>query len=582
MKRLRKLIRLLLFSKIVFLSFFCSEVSAQKENRNWVFGYNCGIDFSDLNNPRVFESNIGQCYETAASISDSLGNLKLYLGETQLNFGIEIFNSDGNRIYNSDIKLVNSFSKGAFFLPGLSNKEHYYLLYTAPMEDSICPRNGTSLCFGIHYSLIDISNDSARIIEKDISLGSQEVYEGINAVKHLNGKDWWIIAKEMPKDGLCTNTFITYLLTSDGFEGPFNQDIGPSYCNRPSDPGAGIVIANSGSKMVFHGYSDLEVLELFEFDRCEGELYNYQNLDSNKLSEIYGCEFSPDSDLLYITELRNANRNNVSKLTQIDLDNLKKTTIWSDSSIGLNDFTLTQLKLAPDNKIYVSYSQRDFRLTKFNQYNNHLSFINFPNRKGTNCDFNPFEFELADSSYAFLALPHMPNYNLGPTGIYKADAGNDTLLCKSYMNGVKLGTPAIAGLSYSWSPTKGLDNSSIAQPTANPDSNMKYTLTITDDNTTSSCNQRKDSVYVKVETCTSIQVRESKDVKVFPNPTSETIYFQTEQTSIQNIKIYSLVGEKVLTSDKQYVEISQLPKSTYIYRVFLKSGETISGKFVKE
>ncbi|MEX2588696.1 MAG: T9SS type A sorting domain-containing protein, partial [Chitinophagales bacterium] len=201
------------------------------------------------------------------------------------------------------------------------------------------------------------------------------------------------------------------------------------------------------------------------------------------------------------------------------------------------------------------------------------------------CDFNPFEFELADSSYAFLALPHMPNYNLGPTGIYKADAGNDTLFCKSYMNGVKLGTPAIAGLSYSWSPTKGLDNSSIAQPTANPDSNMKYTLTITDDNTTSSCNQRKDSVFVKVETCTSINDISSngKGIVVYPNPTQNILHIETtsENHQIQNIQIIDIGGKNIIHSKQSPINTNELSPGIYFYQVEISGGELVRDKFVK-
>ncbi|MEX2590941.1 MAG: hypothetical protein WD334_12110, partial [Chitinophagales bacterium] len=386
---------------VIFSLLFLSFSYAQKYDRNWVFGYNCGIDFNDLNNPRVFETNIDQCYATAASISDSSGNLILYLGKHSTDFSIEMFDSEGTRIDNSGIILSNSYLNGAFFLPHQTNREQYYLIYTGSRYNNPNCDPMVSLCANLYYSLIDVSLDSSRIIQKDIPLGTQDIFEGINAVKHSNGRDWWIIARELPKVGTCTNTYITFLLTTNGFKGPFSQDIGPFYCDKPSVPDGSITISKNGNKLSFYG-TYYQVLELFDFDRCEGELFNYKNLDSNKLSWIYDCEFSPNSDFLYVNTIISNSSPYSSKLIQFDLNNNDKITIWSDSSIGLNDFTLTQLKLAPDNKIYVSYSQSDFRLNKFNQYNKNLSFINFPNRKGTSCDFNPFEFELADSSYAFL------------------------------------------------------------------------------------------------------------------------------------------------------------------------------------
>jgi len=60
-----------------------------------------------------------------------------------------------------------------------------------------------------------------------------------------------------------------------------------------------------------------------------------------------------------------------------------------------------------------------------------------------------------------------------------ANAGNDAIIC-SDGNGTVLN--ASGGFTYSWEPTAGLSNPNIANPTANPDENTIYTLTITDGN----------------------------------------------------------------------------------------------------
>jgi hypothetical protein len=65
-----------------------------------------------------------------------------------------------------------------------------------------------------------------------------------------------------------------------------------------------------------------------------------------------------------------------------------------------------------------------------------------------------------------------------------ANAGsNVTLTCT--MPSATIGATAVAGNSYSWSPTAGLSSSTVANPTANPSSNTIYTLTVT--NTASGC-----------------------------------------------------------------------------------------------
>ncbi len=60
------------------------------------------------------------------------------------------------------------------------------------------------------------------------------------------------------------------------------------------------------------------------------------------------------------------------------------------------------------------------------------------------------------------------------------EAGNNSSFCSS--GSAFLGTPAVAGMTYTWSPTAGLDNANIAQPTVNLSTPgiATYTLTVTD------------------------------------------------------------------------------------------------------
>ncbi len=67
------------------------------------------------------------------------------------------------------------------------------------------------------------------------------------------------------------------------------------------------------------------------------------------------------------------------------------------------------------------------------------------------------------------------NVNIAPP---TADAGPDKNLDCSTTSAT-IGTLALAGNSYSWSPALGLNNTNIAQPTANPASTTTYTVTVT-------------------------------------------------------------------------------------------------------
>ena len=73
-----------------------------------------------------------------------------------------------------------------------------------------------------------------------------------------------------------------------------------------------------------------------------------------------------------------------------------------------------------------------------------------------------------------------------------ANAGPDKTICNG--NSVTIGTSAVAGTSYSWSHSTGLNSSTMAQPTANPSVTTTYTLTASN----GTCGNSKDTVVVTV------------------------------------------------------------------------------------
>ncbi|MGZ4118465.1 MAG: T9SS type B sorting domain-containing protein, partial [Bacteroidia bacterium] len=75
-----------------------------------------------------------------------------------------------------------------------------------------------------------------------------------------------------------------------------------------------------------------------------------------------------------------------------------------------------------------------------------------------------------------------------------ANAGMDSMICTG--NSVQIGSPAIVGCSYSWSPSTALSNLSISNPVASPAApNTQYVVTVT--NTTTGCSNR-DTVSISV------------------------------------------------------------------------------------
>lgn len=77
----------------------------------------------------------------------------------------------------------------------------------------------------------------------------------------------------------------------------------------------------------------------------------------------------------------------------------------------------------------------------------------------------------ADTAYATITVNAIAD---------PADAGPDRTVCGGAA--MQIGTSAIAGYTYSWSPATGLSDPNVAQPTASSASPQTYTLTVTDAN----------------------------------------------------------------------------------------------------
>ena len=76
----------------------------------------------------------------------------------------------------------------------------------------------------------------------------------------------------------------------------------------------------------------------------------------------------------------------------------------------------------------------------------------------------------------------------------KANAGRDTVACNH--NPVPIGSIAIPGLVYNWSPVTGLSDATLANPLANPDVTTTYVLTV---NTSGGGCLERDTVTVKAD-----------------------------------------------------------------------------------
>ncbi|MCO6499399.1 MAG: PKD domain-containing protein [Vicingus serpentipes] len=129
-------------------------------------------------------------------------------------------------------------------------------------------------------------------------------------------------------------------------------------------------------------------------------------------------------------------------------------------------------------------------------------------------------------------------------------AGNDASVC----SGGNLQLNATGGISYSWSPTTGLNNPNIANPIATPPATTLYTVTATDAN---GC-VASDDINITVNAANFLTV--GPDVGICPgtnttlSATGGTTYSWTPTTGLNNPNIGNPVASPAVTT--QYTVIS--------------------------
>jgi hypothetical protein len=371
---------------------------SQKQGYIWTFGDSAAIDFNYGNPVPILGTGIASSESSA--ISNYNGKLLFYAGVNSYSFNyneIIVFN-EFNQIVSNGTGIYGNYSstQGCLLLPDPGDTNKIYL-FTQKQESS--PFNSK-----IYFSIIDKSanSDSGSVILKNIQLsGINDMSEHLCAVRHGNGKDWWLICHM--GNG---NQFFLYLIDSSGIQGPFIQSIG-SFFPYVSATGQ-LKISPDGGKLLM--VTSFNSIDLFEFNRCTGMLSDWHQLSiisSNVVfNHYYGGSFSPNSQVLYVSKID-------SGLFQYDLQaadiKASRQLIWTkpDTS-GI----IGQHLLGPDGKIYIANSKpANMSPGIFNVENMNLSVINSPDSLGLACDFQPYSFNLGGRR-SFYGLPNIPDYKL--------------------------------------------------------------------------------------------------------------------------------------------------------------------------
>ena len=402
------------FLLVLILLIFAGNVSAQFTDRYWAFGDSAGIDFKNTSGPQAANS-ILRVRGTCASICDSAGDLLFYTGSPNwiewLNpagpdkFGT-VVNKNHQTMQNGDTLIGEGWYQEMTIVPNPANNKLFYVFCA-----------GVTGYIGLYYSIVDLSYNGGlgKVIQKNVQLRNDTLVDCITAVRHGNGRDWWVLVRSWKN--VPTNDITAYLVTPTGVTAMPTQHIGPS------------VTYASFYRMKYnregsHLYNICQIggVERYDFDRCTGLLSNriVYSVPNVAISGYWDFEISNDESKLYAVRNMQGTQQNTTYLYQYDLDT---STFLSGARLIATYVDPERggaLKMGPDEKIYFSldYAYIDtcfdylYCYGTSNITNTTLSVINQPDSTYPACDYQPYSFYLGGHK-SYYGLPNNPNYELG-------------------------------------------------------------------------------------------------------------------------------------------------------------------------
>jgi hypothetical protein len=401
-----------LYILILFTCFF-SFIHAQSDSLRdyrWQIGYGSNPNTTEYGGTdfNFHESPVELTYQyrelnfdiTNASICDQNGELLFYSN------GIRICNSFGDTMTNGNGLNPGIFAdefedygypvaNGAFVMPDPGSEDLYYLIHESY---EVFETGSTLTSFHFYFSLVNMTSSEGMVVSKNNLILFDTFDVGhTTAVRHANGRDWWIL-----KARFNTNQFHTFLLDPSGIQLKFTQSVG-----NPIDRNGGLsqaVFSPDGTKYARNDGSLIagpQSIKLYNFDRCTGMLSNFKEAIIADTTYGSGIAFSPNSRYLYTT-ITDAVFQYDTEVPDFNASQELLATWDGDYCpafpLAANFF---MMQLAPDNKIYINSTNGV----------NCMHVIHNPDQAGVDCNFEKMGLQLP--TYNSFSLPHFPYFRLG-------------------------------------------------------------------------------------------------------------------------------------------------------------------------
>ena len=212
-----------------------------------------------------------------------------------------------------DTTTVNA-TAGPLFLPHPSDSTKAYLFYGQFLQYNI--QNFTFVADKfLTYALLDIPTRTL-IGRNNIALSDTSSISDLQACRHANGRDWWII-----KPDIWTNKFFVGLLTPQGIEmNPITIPGAPADLRVNTSSKFNI----QGTKYIHYSGGISRSIHEYNFDRCSGTLSNLVIHDINDSisptdNTLATMTISPDGSKFYFKRNTSSSAGLIQGLFQVDL-----------------------------------------------------------------------------------------------------------------------------------------------------------------------------------------------------------------------------------------------------------------------
>jgi len=379
-------------------------------DNNWVFpNVDLGGKLLSFDGDTLQISSLGttagRAREALACMSDKAGNLLFYSNNcTIFNKNHEIM-EDGEGLNPGQIQTywcsVNPFANpndnSVLILPTPDHDNIFQIFHVDFESFNVgLPPDGTQFApLHLYHTVVDMSenNGLGKVISKNNILIEDTLSScAMQAVRHANGRDWWILVPEY--NGNC---YYKILLDPSGPQVDGKQCLGSNWGKYALS--GGVHFTAEGSRYV---RCDAEYgLNIFDFDRCSAELSNPVHIPIGPQGAF------PINCMTLSASGRFAYYHTLSQIYQFDLESQdisgSKTLVsiyeGFQSSGNSTDFYKSQL--APDGKIYICTYGPTY----------YLHVIEHPDSAGLACQIMQHSIELPNRHFA--AMPNFPNYRLG-------------------------------------------------------------------------------------------------------------------------------------------------------------------------